>query len=95
MNDPWRCVVYVYIDGRRVYPEKAAFIRRGCSAGYILVADGNKKGYGFTGYEYIPPEAFRTNDGNVYFGRASVALDWNSRISVDQELIDSLWCDDG
>ena len=94
MNDPWRCVVYVYIDGRRVYPEKAALIRRDRGDRFILIADGNKKGYGFTECEYISPEVFRTNNGNVYFGKASVALDWNSRISVDQELIDSLWCDD-
>ena len=101
MNNPWYCIAYVYIDGHRVYPEKAAFIRLGRSAGYILVADGNKKGYGFTEVDVIikEPICFKL-EYDTYFSRKSlnvvdcVKLKWSSRILVDQKIVDSLWCDD-
>jgi len=102
MNKNFDCIFPVYIDNYRVYPVKFRIVSVSDANGYILIADRNKKGYGFTEVDVIfkEPIHFKLEDGNTYFSRKSinvvdcVKLKWSSRILVDQKIVDSLWCDD-
>ena len=102
MNKNFDCIFPVYIDNYRVYPVKFRVVSVSDANGYILIADGNKKGYGFTEVDVTFKEPIRFKlEYDTYFSRKSlnvvdcVKLKWSSRIPVDQKIVDSLWCDDG